>query len=145
MSSEGFTKANIPTTVTAHHATWSFKQAVGTIPAHDFLRYASGTFDLVTVLTVQQLFRWVQGEIRSGRSRIKCLFLLLFFINILIIWLVRLFSTFVGCGVPLWGRFLWRFSRPSLPGRIRDRRVGTGTGDIGVWKWTGHCVCMCGR
>lgn len=50
---------NLPVIFAPHHTAWGLEQTMRTIPTHNLLRYASRTFDLVTVFAVEKLFRGV--------------------------------------------------------------------------------------
>lgn len=52
-------KSNLPVTFTSNHTARRLKQTVWTIPTNYLFRNTSRTLYLMTVLTVQQLFRWI--------------------------------------------------------------------------------------
>lgn len=119
---------NSPITLTPHHTTRRLEQTIRAIPTHNLLRYTSRTLDLMAIFTVEKLFRRIEREVGTRRSRVECLFL--FFI-------LHYCSLFV-CPGSIGVRFLGGLSRSAFPGRVGDCSIGAGAGNVGIGEWTRH-------
>lgn len=70
-------KAYLPRSFALYYTQRHLEEATGAIPTHYLLYYATRTFYLLTIFTVQKVLKGVEGEVRSGRPGVECPFLLL--------------------------------------------------------------------
>lgn len=68
---------HLPRSFALYYTQRHLEEATGAIPTHYLLYYATRTFYLLTIFTVQKVLKGVEGEVRSGRPGVECPFLLL--------------------------------------------------------------------